>query len=283
MKKTFLAFFLVGLSVFILGGCSNFNRSGQQTENTSAGGENAEALENGRGTSTGVRIEGAYYYDLMADDTGDIFAFTDNVSEGVLQDARVIVWKSSDQGKTWEELLYQPEALKDGSELQAGALRAGKEGIEAFAVFSEHTDDTMEEYAHRLYRITENSCDELEASEVFGQLGDGVLWNISFVNEHIISLAGGEQCVLYDIDKQKAVKSLSYDSYTVAFLSMQEQFLVYGKEIVYCLDAETLEEQEAEKSLQEFIAAMFAKNDSSFPSYGRNGRYCRLCHNRSNL
>lgn len=261
MKKIFLAFFMVGLSVLMLSGCGNSNHNGQKKESTSAGGENTEALENGKGMSTVVSIEDAYYYDLMADDTGDIFALTDNASKSALKDARVIAWKSSDQGNTWEELLYQPEALKDDSELEAGALRTGKEGIEAFAVFSEHMDGAEEEHAHRFYRITENSCDELEASEAFNQLGDEALWNVSFVNGHVISIAGGEQCVLYDIDQQKAVKNLSYDSFAAAFLSMQEQFLVYGKEIVYCLDAETLEEQEPEKSLQEFVTAMYEKND----------------------
>ena len=96
------------------------------------------------------------------------------------------------------------------------------------------------------------------------------MWNISFVNEHVISLAGGEECVLYDTDEQKIVKSLSYDSYTVGFLSMPKQFLVYGKEVAYCLNADTLEEQEADKSLQEFVASMYEKNgDTVFPQIGR--------------
>ncbi|EOS46215.1 MAG: carbohydrate ABC transporter substrate-binding protein [Lachnospiraceae bacterium] len=264
MKRKFyhgLVLISVVLMCFGILGCGDSGNDGQKKEHASAGGENTEALENGKGMSTVVSIEGAYYYDLFADDAGVIYALTDNASESVLKDANVIAWKSSNQGNTWEELLYQPDTLQEGSELEAGALRASEGGIEAFAIFSEHADEAGEEHARRLYRITENSCDELEASEAFNQLGDEALWNVSFVNGHVISIAGGEQCVLYDIDQQKAVKNLSYDSFAAAFLSMQEQFLVYGKEIVYCLDAETLEEQEPEKSLQEFVAAMYEKND----------------------
>lgn len=277
MKKFFLMCCMVGIALSIMAGCSGSAQTGWQNEDTDAGAGRAEALENAVGVSSEISIEDAYYYNLLVNDAGDIFAFADSFSGGGSKDTPVIAWKSSDRGDTWEEALYQPDALQDSFQLQAGALRIGKDGLEAFAVFSEHAgesehaDDsenaheTMDGNTNRLFRITENTCDEFEAGEVFDQLGSGV-WNISFVNEHTISLAGGEQCILYDIGQQKAVKSLSYDSFAVGFLSMPKQFLVYGKEIAYCLDAETLEEQEADKSLREFVAAMYEKNgDMVFP------------------
>lgn len=263
MKKIFIMFCMVGMALSLMAGCSGSARTERQNENTGDG--SSEVLENGVGISSEISIEDAYYYNLLANDAGDIFAFTDNFSEEGSKDAPVIVWKSSDRGHTWEEALHQPEALQDGFELHTGAMRLEKDGLEAYAVFSEHADETIDGSANRLYRITENTCEELQAEEVFEQLGDGV-WNISFVNEHIISLAGGEQCILYDTDRQKMVKSLSYDSYAVGFLSMPKQFLVYGKEVAYCLNADTLEEQEADESLQEFVATMYEKNGNTvFP------------------
>lgn len=259
MKKFLLMFCMVGMVLSVLAGCSGSGQNGRQDERTDAETESAEVLEHGVGISSVISIEDAYYYHLLAADTGDIFAFADNFSEGDFKDEPVIVWKSSDRGDTWEELLHQPEALPDGFALRAGAMRIGKDGLEAFAVFSEDAGETMDGNVSRLFRITETSCEELEAGEVCKQLSGGV-WNISFVNGHIISLAGGEQCVLYDTEKQKAIKSLSYDPYSVGFLSMPNQFIVYGKEIVYCLDAETLEEQYADKGLQEFVATMYQKN-----------------------
>lgn len=265
MKKFFWVFCMVGMMFSLMAGCSGSAQTGRQNENTDAEAGSAGTLENGIGISSEISIEDAYYYNLLANDAGDIFAFTDNFSGESSKDAPVIAWRSSDRGDTWEEALYWPEALQDGFELHAGVLRLGKDGLEAFAVFSEHADGTLDGNANRLYRITENTCEELQAGEVFERLGGGV-WNLSFVNEHVISLAGGEECVLYDTDEQKIVKSLSYDSYTVGFLSMPKQFLVYGKEVAYCLNADTLEEQEADKSLQEFVASMYEKNgDTVFP------------------
>lgn len=277
MKRFLLMFCMAGMALSLLAGCSGSAQTGGQDENTDAVDGSAEVLENAVGISSEISIEDAYYYNLLTNDAGDIFAFADSFSGGSANDAPVIAWKSSDRGDTWEGALSRPDAIQDGFELQAGALRIGKDGLEAFAVFSkhagesEHADDlghaheTTDGNTARLFRITENTCDELEAGEAFEQLGGGV-WNISFVNGHTISLAGGEQCILYDTEQQKAVKSLSYDSYMVGFLSMPKQFIVYGKEIAYCLDAETLEEQEADKSLREFVVAMYEKNgDMVFP------------------
>ena len=48
---------------------------------------------------------------------------------------------------------------------------------------------------------------------------------------------------------------------------MKEQFIIYGKEIKYCLNAETLEEQEPEEGLEIFITEMWKENGSDvFPS-----------------
>ena len=66
------------------------------------------------------------------------------------------------------------------------------------------------------------------------------------VNDHVVSVAGTEQCVLYDTEQQKPLKTLSYDYCSAGFFSVKDQFIVYGNEIKYCLNKETLEEQEPE-------------------------------------
>lgn len=262
MRKIFLTFCAMIAAALMATGCGNTNHTEQQEKDKPVGEKNTDIPENQNGTAYTISIENAFYYDLMTTDEGGLFALTDNTHESASGTSHVIAWQSSDQGNTWKELLYQPESLNDESDLLAGALRNRTEGVEAFAIFAEHQDEQAGEQACHLYRITENTCDELNAGGVFEQLGD-TAWNISPVNDHVISIAGEEQCILYDTEKQKAVKSLSYDPYTIGFLSMPNQFLVYGKEISYCLNAETLEEQTAEKSLQEFISAMYEKNDST--------------------
>ena len=99
-----------------------------------------------------------------------------------------------------------------------------------------------------------------------------LMWNLNIVNDHVISLASGEQCVLYDTDKQEVLKSLTYDPLYRGISAYAEQFLVYGQEIVYCLNAESLEEEEAEEGLKKFVSDMFKENDSSVmpPMYTDN-------------
>lgn len=240
----------------MLDGCRNSEQS-ELTANL----KYEESLENGITTSI-VSIEDAYYYDILSDDLGGVYALTDNIADDDSTDASVIGWKSMDQGNTWEKLLYQPEELTGDWECQAGAMTIAEKGIEAYAVFSEHLDEKGAESISRLFRIRENAYDELDADQVFEQIGD-LMWNISIVNAHVISIASGEQCVLYDTEKQEVLKSLTYEPYTVSFLSTQDQFLVYGDEIVFCLNTETLEETEASESLQEFISGMFKENDNS--------------------
>lgn len=55
------------------------------------------------------------------------------------------------------------------------------------------------------------------------------------VNDHVVSVAGTEQCVLYDTEQQKPLKTLSYDYCSAGFFSVKDQFIVYGNEIKYCL------------------------------------------------
>ena len=47
------------------------------------------------------------------------------------------------------------------------------------------------------------------------------MWKISVVNDHVLSIAGIDKCVLYDITQQKELKSLSYDYGRAGFLSMK--------------------------------------------------------------
>ena len=65
---------------------------------------------------------------------------------------------------------------------------------------------------------------------------------------------------MYDLNSDKVDKNFPYDL-TMGFLKTQKQFLVYGKEIYTCLNAETLEEQKPEEGLQEFVKMMFEKNN----------------------
>ena len=112
----------------------------------------------------------------------------------------------------------------------------------------------------RVYQITTDSYTEYDMDEVYTCLGDRYgLFNVKYVNSHIIALTSPEQCVLYDIDTQKVVKSLPYDL-TMTCLRTRDQFLIYGEKIYNCLNAETLEEQEPEEGLAEFVKMMYQKN-----------------------
>lgn len=258
MKKKILLWGMIGMFLLSVSGCGKQGVKEQQQENT--GSDTVQELENAKGISTIVSIEDAYYYDLFENEEGKICALADNGISGGGKDAPVIAWESSDRGETWEELLYQPEGTEEHSEMLAGVLRDGEEGIEAFTVFGDYTDGG-EEKSPQLFRITENDYEELDAGDVFEQTGN-LVWNVSFVNDHVISVAAGERCVFYDIVKQEVLKSLSYDAYTVGFLSMPEQFLIYGEEIVYCLDTETLEEEEPEENLKQFVSFVYKENES---------------------
>lgn len=215
-----------------------------------------------------VNVGKSSYFDLLAGDTGELYTLTDNDYDSALTGYPVIVWKSTDQGNTWQEILTQPNGLDEDSsvadDLQmrepspiAGDLRMGENGIEAVVIVGGMHDD--EQY-NRVYQITEDSFVEYDMDEIYTLIG-GVtnLFNIKYVNDHIIALVGVDKCVLYDINTQKVVKELPYDL-TMGCLKTQDQFLLYGTEIHSCINAETLEEQTPEEGLQEFVQTMFEKN-----------------------
>lgn len=213
------------------------------------------------GIGARVDVGESSYYDLLAGGEGEIYVLTDNDYTGSLTENHAIAWRSTDQGGTWEEVLFQPNELNEEAHLYGGALREGETGIEAVVIIEEKEDKAEDGYINRVYRITADSYTEYDMDEVYEQLGDQKhLWNIEYVNDHIIALVGTEKCLLYDVNTQSVVKSLPYDL-TMGCLKTQDQFLLYGKEIYRCLDAETLEEQEPEEGLQEFVKTMYEKNN----------------------
>lgn len=221
---------------------------------------NAESQIEGLGAR--VDVGKSYYYDLLAGDTGEIYALTDNDEGGALTDHHVIAWKSTDQGDTWEEILSQPEELNEGSGLLAGDLREGEAGVEAIVLMEEKNTKAEDDgYTNRVYQITTDSCIEYNMDEVYRQFGgQNQLFNIKYVSDHIIALIGQKECLIYDLNTQKVRKSLPYDL-SMGCLKTQEQFLIYGKEIYSCLNIETLEEQEPEEGLQKFVKMMYEKNN----------------------
>ncbi len=214
-------------------------------------------------TEAVVNVGESSYYSLLAGNAGEIYVLTDNDCEGKLTDHHAIAWKSADRGETWEEILSQPDELNEGSYLCAGDLRKGKAGAEAVVIMEEMSGKAEEGYSSRVYQVTSDSYIEYDMDEVYSQLGDGEqLWDVKYVNDHTIALAGATgECLLYDVNTQKVVKNLPYDA-TMRWLKTQDQFLIYGKEIYSCLDAETLKEQEPGQGLQDFVSMMFEKNNN---------------------
>lgn len=212
------------------------------------------------GVGSMVNVGESYYYDLLAGSAGEIYALTDSDYNSTLTDYHAIAWKSTDQGDTWETVLFQPDELNEESGLFAGDLREGEAGIEAIVIIEEKDDKSEEGYVNRVYQITADSYVEYDMDEVYTRLGgQDNLIQVKYVNDHIVAMMGPEECLLYDTDTQEVVKSLPYDL-SVACLRTQDQFLIYGKEIYSCLDVETLEEQEPEPELQEFVQMMYHEN-----------------------
>lgn len=224
----------------------------------------AESQE--KGDMTTVDVGESYYYDLLAGVEGELYTLTDNDYESALTDYHAVVWKSTDQGDTWETALFQPDELVEESFLLAGDLREGNDGIEAVVIMQEENDKAEDGYVNRVYHITADSYEEYDMDAVYTKLGDqNHLFNVKYVNDYIIALVGTEECLLYDTNTQEIVKSLPYDL-TMGCLQTRDQFLIYGKEIYCCLDAETLNEQEPEEGLKEFVQTMYVKNDNQvFP------------------
>ena len=213
------------------------------------------------GIGAKVNVGHSYYFDLLAGNDGEIYALTDNDYNSELTDHHVIAWKSTDHGNSWETMLLQPEELMAGSSLRAGDLREREAGIEAIAIFSDEEKEHTGEYVVRVYQIGADSYKELDMEEVYTQFeNQDNLFTVKYVNDNIIALAGPEKCLLYDLNSEKVVKNFPYDL-TMGFLKTQRQFLIYGKEIYTCLNAETLEEQKPEEGLQEFVKKMFEKNN----------------------
>lgn len=213
-----------------------------------------------------VDVGESYYYDLLAGNTGELYALTDNDYDGALTDHHAVAWKSTDQGDTWEEILLQPNELHEESYLLAGDLREGEAGIEAVVIIEEKNGKAENSQINRVYQIKADSYVEYDMDEVYTQLGGQEhLWSVKYVNEHIIALVGIEECLLYDTNMQKVVKNLPYDL-SMGCLKTQDQFLLYGKEIYCCVNVETLEEQEPEEGLREFVEMMYEKNQNEvFP------------------
>lgn len=255
MKKIWGLFGILGMAFFMLAGCGQDKNA---AKDASLSAENETPIENGVGLASVISIEDAYYYnDLLTTEAGEVYALTDGTSEDGTDP--VLVWKSTDQGKNWEEVIKLPDTISTESYISTGALQVEKDDLSVFVVVSDLEDGTSDSGGSRLLRITEKGSEELKAGEVFEKLG-GSVWKISVVNDHVLSIAGIDKCVLYDITQQKELKSLSYDYGRAGFLSMKDQFIVYCDEIKYCLNAETLEEQEPEEGLEKFVEDMWEAN-----------------------
>ncbi|MCI5858310.1 MAG: extracellular solute-binding protein [Blautia sp.] len=255
MKKIAGLIGILGMTFFMLAGCGQ-DKTAEKDASLSAG--NETPIENGVGLASVVSIKDAYYNDLLTTDAGELYALTDGYTEDGTDP--VLVWKSSDRGENWEEVIKLPDTLSAESYISAGVLQEGTDGLNAFVAVSDPEDSASDSGGSRLLRITENGSEELDTADVFEKLG-GSAWKISIVNDHVLSIAGIDKCILYDMTQQKALKTLTYDYGSAGFLSMKDQFIVYCDEIKYCLNAETLEEQEPEDGLEQFVEAMWEAND----------------------
>ena len=255
MKKIWGMVTILGMTVCLLAGCGNDKKAAQDG---STNVENETAMENGTGSGSVISIGDSYYYDLLSSETGDIYALTDGEAEN--GEKPVFVWKSSDQGENWEDEMQLPDTLPEDSYLLAGTLQESTDGLEAFVIVSDPENSESDAGGCHLMRVTEKKSEELNVGDLFTKIG-GYAWNISMVNDHVVSVAGTEQCVLYDTEQQKPLKTFSYDYCSAGFFSVKDQFIVYGNEIKYCLNKETLEEQEPEAGLKKFVEEMWNAND----------------------
>ena len=224
-----------------------------------------------------ANIDNSTYYNLLAGNDGEIYALTSSDYDTPQIDQSVIVWKSSDQCNTWESVLIQPDPLDENSNSGpiAGDLREGESGIEAVIIADKYTADDDADYTRQVYQVTKDSYTEYNMDEVYTILGDqNNLFSVRYVNDHTLALVGYVNCLLYDTDTQKVVKELPY-SLTMGgmeCLLTQDQFLIYGKEIYTCLNADTLEDETPDPGLEEFIQAMYVNNGSDVlaPMYAQS-------------
>ena len=129
---------------------------------------NETPIENGVGLASVVSIEDAYYYnDLLTTDEGEVYALTDGTSEDGTDP--VLVWRSTDQGENWEEVIKLPDTISAESYISTGALRVEKDDLSAFVVVSDPEDGTSDSGGSRLLRITEKGSEELMCIATYGR------------------------------------------------------------------------------------------------------------------
>lgn len=211
---------------------------------------------------TAVSLGESYYYDLLGEETGTIYAMTDSDHDHDLTDQQVIVWRSTDQADSWESVFTLPDQLNEGSSLIEGDLWMGSSGIEAMIITDEPDPAADGAYHRRVYRIATDSCTEYNMDEVYARLGSQEhLYNVLYVNDHTIALAAADTCLLYDTETREIIKELPYNL-TMGFLLTQNRFLIYGKEVYTCLNADTLQEQAPEPELLQFVQTVYEANGS---------------------
>ena len=102
--------------------------------------------------------------------------------------------------------MQPPDTLPEDSYLLAGTLQESTDGLEAFVIVSDPENSESDAGGCHLMRVTEKKSEELNVGDLFTKIG-GYAWNISMVNDHVVSVAGTEQCVLYDTEQQKPFKN----------------------------------------------------------------------------
>lgn len=163
MKKIWGLIGILVMTFFMLAGCGQ-DKNPAKDASLSAGDETP--IENGVGLASVISIEDAYYYnDLLITEAGEVYALTDGTSEEGTD--LVLVWKSTDQGENWEEVIKLPDTISAESYISTGVLQEGKDGLNAFVVVSDPEDGISDSGGNRLLRITEKGSEELNAGDVF--------------------------------------------------------------------------------------------------------------------
>ena len=260
MKK---AVYMILLAIILMF-CSCGREAGSQTDTK----YDSEKEESADGLSYKVSIGNTYYFDTMSDADGNIYALTRNDAGNESETSSSIVWETMDDGASWEAKLSLPETVDSESEMLAGGLCFREDKLEAFVFVSGFKDGEM---VNRLFGLTDEKTTEYELADMFVENGASV-FKISLVNDHVILLMTAEKGIFYDLDAQKVMKELSYDSYTAGSLVTDTQCIIYSNEVCYCLNAQTLENEEAKDSLSKFIEKMYERNGSAvFPPMAFDG------------
>ena len=118
MKKIWGLIGILGMTFFMLAGCGQDKNTAQDA---SLSAENETPIENDVGVASVISIEDAYYYnDLLTTEAGEVYALTDGTSEDGTDP--VLVWKSTDQGENWEEVIKLPDTISEESYISTGVL-----------------------------------------------------------------------------------------------------------------------------------------------------------------